>query len=114
MNQINDLRAKLSSEANVQVVDSVDGAVAALSRNPAAFVIPDNTLAEGSYDRIRTEVARYVHNGGRLITALDQVTAGLGGCGHWTSDFANIPPVGQGRRQSVMSVSASCCKHMVG
>ena len=74
---ISSLGAKLQSKATVQVADSVDTAVAALSRRPIAVFVADNALNEPSFDAVKAEVARYVQHGGRLITDLSQITSGL-------------------------------------
>ena len=113
MSQIGNLRAKLPSDANVQIADSVDSAVAALSNHPAAVMVPDNALGEASCERVRTAVARYVHNGGRLITDLDEVKAVLGGAGHWDSDYANRTPIGQTQSASITTVSTIRTEHLV-
>lgn len=70
--QIVALRTKLKSEASVQIVDSADAAIAALSQKPSAVIVPDNTLSEPAFELARTEILRYAQNGGRLITDLSQ------------------------------------------
>ena len=72
---IDTLRAGHQHEANVQVVETADAALSALSLGPAAIIVPDSSLNEQTFDRVRLEVSRYVQSGGRLITDLSQVAS---------------------------------------
>ena len=68
------LRARVSPDAAIQVIDTADAGIAALARKPSAVIVLDNAISQPSFELARSEVLRYAQNGGRLITDLSQLS----------------------------------------
>lgn len=67
------LRTRVEPGALVQIIDTADAGVAALSRKPSAVIVLDNAISQPTFELARPEVLRYAQNGGRLITDLSQL-----------------------------------------
>src|ERR1700761_3737258 len=62
-------------EAAVEEFCTVDGILHALSRNPLAVMIPNNSINESDFGAIRSSLDRYVRNGGQIIRDAAQLAA---------------------------------------
>lgn len=109
---MNDLKTRLQSEVNVQVVDAGDAAITALSQRPAAVVVIDDALGDPQFEPVRAEVTRYVQNGGRLITELSQITSGFGRSGSWEVGYLNERDIDQ-KNSHVAAISERHSHHLV-
>ncbi len=62
------LRARVQPEATIQVVDTADATIAALSRKPFAVIDLDKATNHPTFDLARSAIIQYAQSGGHLIT----------------------------------------------
>lgn len=68
------LRTRVQPESTIQVVDTADATIAALSRKPSAVIVLDNAIGHPTFQLARSGIIQYTQNGGRLITDMSQST----------------------------------------